>query len=275
MATEPFDRALRRRRHAHAQGYFGRADFLHSAIAAEVRERVAGVARDFVAVLDLGGPAPVWSIPAGPKAVRLALAGPATVVADEDRLPFADASFDLVVSVGGLATVSDLPGALVQARRVLRPDGLFIAAFAGGMSLSELRSDLIDADIAITGGAAARIAPMVEAQAAAGLLQRAGFAMPVADVERLTVRYGSIFALLDDLTAMGARSVLVSRSPLRRDVLANAAARFQNRAAHGGKISVTVEIIHLAGWAPAPGQPVPLKPGSATTSLAKALGSRI
>ena len=175
----------------------------------------------------------------------------------------------------GIGSVSDLPGALVQVRRVLKPDGLFVAAFAGGMTLAELRADLLDADIAITGGAAARIAPMVEAQAAAGLLQRAGFAMPVADVERLTVRYPSIFALFDDLTAMGARSPLASRAPLRRDVLADAAARFAARAAPDGKTAVTVEIIHLAGWAPAPGQPVPLKPGSATTSLAKALGSQI
>ena len=270
MTVEPFDRALRRRRHATALPGFGRADFIHAAMADEVRERVAGVARDFADVLDLGGPAPIW-----PGAVRLGLAGAgATLVADEDRLPFADASFDLVVSAGGLASISDLPGALVQIRRVLRPDGLFVAAFAGGMTLAELRQDLLDADIATTGGAAARIAPMVEAQAAAGLLQRAGFAMPVADVERLTVRYASMFGLFDDLTAMGARSPLLSRSPLRRAVLVDAAARFAARAV-AGKTAVTVEIIHLAGWAPAPGQPVPLKPGSATTSLAAALGSRI
>jgi NADH dehydrogenase [ubiquinone] 1 alpha subcomplex assembly factor 5 len=271
MTAEPFDRALRRRRHAAAVAGFGGADFLHAAMADELRERVAGVARDFASVLDLGGPARIW-----PNAVRLGLAPEdVDVVGDEDRLPFADASFDLVVSAGGLASVSDLPGALVQIRRVLRPDGLFVAAFVGGMTLAELRADLLDADSAMTGGAAARIAPMVEAQAAAGLLQRAGFAMPVADVERLTVRYGSIFALLADLTAMGARSPMASRSPLRRDVLADAAARFAARAAPDGKVAVTVEIIHLAGWAPAPGQPVPLKPGSATTSLAKALGSRI
>lgn len=268
--SEPFDRALRRRRHAAALPGFDRADFLHAAMADELRERVASVARVFTDVLDLGGPAPVW-----PGATRLGLAlGDASIVGDEDRLPFAGASFDLVVSAAGLASVSDLPGALVQVRRVLRPDGLFVGAFVGGMTLVELRQDLLDADIAMTGGAAARIAPMVEAQAAAGLLQRAGFAMPVADIERLTVRYASLFALFDDLTAMGARSPLASRSPLRRDVLANAATRFAARAVDG-KTAVTVEIIHLAGWAPAPGQPVPLQPGSATTSLAKALGSRI
>jgi NADH dehydrogenase [ubiquinone] 1 alpha subcomplex assembly factor 5 len=272
--VEPFDRALRRRRHAGALAGFGAADFLHGVMVDEIRERVATVARPFGAVLDLGGPAPAW--PHGPGVVRMALAtGGADVVGDEDRLPFADASFDLVVSAAGLASVSDLPGALVQARRVLRPDGLFVAAFVGGMTLAELRADLLAADIAMTGGAAARIAPMVEAQAAAGLLQRAGFAMPVADVERLTVRYGSIFGLLTDLAAMGARSPMASRSVLRRDVLADAAARFAGRADADGKSAVTVEILHLAGWAPAPGQPVPLQPGSATTSLADALKHRV
>lgn len=240
-------------------------------MADEIRERVALVARRFPHVLDLGGPAPIWA-----SATRLALApGNASVVADEDRLPFADGSFDLVVSAGGLATVNDLPGTLAQVRRVLRPDGLFVAAFVGGTTLRELRTDLIEAEVAVRGGAAARTAPMVEAQAAAGLLQRAGFAMPVADIERVTVRYASLFGLFADLTAMGARSVLASRAALRRDVLALAAEGFAARAGEDGKTAVTVEIIHLAGWAPAPGQPIPLKPGSATTSLAKALGSRI
>ncbi|NJC09331.1 SAM-dependent methyltransferase [Polymorphobacter fuscus] len=268
MDAEPFDRALRRRRHR-APGFEGAA-FLHAAMADEVLARIQGVARHFAAVLDLGGPAPVW-----PGAIRVALAPPAAIVADEDRLPFADATFDLVLSIGGLASVSDLPGALAQIRRVLRPDGLFIAAFAGGMTLAELRADLLEADVALTGRAAARTAPMVEAQAAAALLQRAGFAMPVTDVERLTVRYASLGRLLDDLTAMGARSPLAARAPLRRDVLADAARRFAARADSDGRTPVSVEIIHLAGWAPAPGQPVPLKPGSGKTSLAAALQRRV
>ena len=269
-ATEPFDRALRRRRHARAHAGFAAAGFLHDHIAEGLRERVGDVSRTFADVLDLGGPAPVW-----PGAVRAALAAPAAVVADEDRLPFADASFDLVVSAGGLATVSDLPGALAQIRRVLRPDGLFVGALVGGMTLVELRAVLLEAEAEVTGGAAARLAPMVEASAAAGLLQRAGFAMPVADVERLTVRYGSLFGLLDDLTAMGARSVLGSRQPLRRAVLAGAAARFAAMAGPDGKTGVTVEVLHLAGWAPAPDQPQPLRPGSATTSLKTALERKI
>ncbi len=242
-SAEPFDRALRRHRHARAAAGFAEAGFLHAAMAAEVRDRAE--AETAVDVLDLGGPAPVW-----PGAVRLALAAPASVVADEDRLPFADASFDLVVSVAGLASVGDLPGALIQARRVLRPGGRLVAAFAGGMTLADVRSDFIAAEAEIAGGAAARTHPMVDASAAAGLLQRAGFADPVAAVERLTVRYPSLAALFADLTAMGGRSVLASRAPLRRDVLAAAAARFAARAHADGKTGVMVDILHLAGRAP-------------------------
>ena len=267
-SIDPFDRVVRRRQHG--RGDFANAAFLHDAIADEVRGRVTGVAREFSRVLDLGGPERVW-----PGAVRVALAPPASVVADEDRLPFADGAFDLVVAVGGLASVSDLPGALAQVRRVLAPDGLFVAAFVGGMTLAELRADLLAAEVALTGRAAARVAPMVEAQAAAGLLQRAGFAMPVADVDRLTVRYGSLWRLLDDLTAMGARSPLAARVPLRRDVLAAAAQRFAERAEPDGKTPVSVDVLTLTGWAPAPGQPVPLRPGSGKTSLADTIGKSL
>lgn len=272
----PFDAALRRHRHARAAAGFAAVDFLHAHMAEELRARAGLVARDFADVLDLGGPRPVW-----PGAWRVALApGPAEpqgrlLVADEDRLPIADASMDLVVSAGALTTVNDLPGALSGIRRVLRPDGLFMAAFIGGMSLVELRACLLEAEAAITGGAGAHSAPMVEASAAAGLLGRAGFAMPVADVERVTLRYPGLFGLLDDLSAMGARSVLRARRPLRRDVLMAAAARFAAMADADGKTGVTIEILHVAGWAPGPNQPSPLAPGSATTSLATALNSRI
>jgi NADH dehydrogenase [ubiquinone] 1 alpha subcomplex assembly factor 5 len=272
----PFDRALRRRRHAQSLAGFADADFLHDRMAGDIRDRVAMVARDFAAVLDLGGPRPLW-----PGAIRAVLSpGPhephgRTVVADEDLLPFADASFDLVVSAGALATVNDLPGALAGVRRVLRPDGLFVAAFIGGLSLVEVRACLLEAEAAIAGGAGSHTAPMVEAQAAAGLLARAGFAMPVADVDRVTLRYASLFGLLDDLRAMGARSVLAQRRPLRRDVLMAAAQRFAAMADADGKTGVTVEILHIAGWAPGPGQPVPKRRGSGTTSLADVLKSRV
>jgi SAM-dependent methyltransferase len=268
----PFDAVLRRRRHAAAVPGFGRVSFLHDLMADELRERVAMVARPFVDVLDLGGPRAIW-----PAATRVALTAnePGVTVADEDHLPFADASFDLVVSAGALTTVNDLPAALAGISRVLRPDGLFVAAFIGGMSLVELRACLLEAEAAITGGAGSHTAPMVEASAAAGLLARAGFAMPVADVERITLRYPSLFGLFEDLTAMGARSVLRQRRPMRRDVLMAAAERFTALADDDGKTGVTIEILHVAGWAPGPGQPSPRAPGSATTSLAAALKSRV
>jgi SAM-dependent methyltransferase len=198
-----------------------------------------------------------------------------TVVADEDRLPFAAGSFDLVVSAGALATVNDVPQALAGIRHVLQPDGLFVAAFLGGMSLVELRGCLLESEAAITGGAGSHTAPMVEASAAAGLLARAGFAMPVADVDRVTLRYSSVFGLLSDLTAMGARSVLASRRPLRRDVLADAAVRFAAMADGDGKTGVTLEILHVAGWAPGPSQPQPKPRGSGTINLADALKRRV
>ena len=270
--TAPFDADLRRRRHARAAPGFGRAAFVHDLMADELCARAAMVSRPFADVLDLGGPRRIW--PGATRAV-LTASEPGAVVADEDALPFADGRFDLVVSAGALTTVNDLPAALAGIRRVLRPDGLLLAAFVGGMSLVELRACLLEAEAAITGGAGSHTAPMVEAKAAAGLLASAGFAMPVADVERLTLRYSSLFGLFDDLTAMGARSVLRQRRPLRRDVLAAAAERFAALADADGKTSVTVEILHVAGWAPGPGQPSPKAPGSATSSLAAALKSRV
>ncbi|WP_439544955.1 class I SAM-dependent methyltransferase [Sandarakinorhabdus sp.] len=279
VADLPFDPVLRRRRHAQAAHRFASAAFLHDRMAEELRERVAMIARPFADVLDLGGPRPVW--PHGDGLVVRAALGqgghePAgrLVVADEDHLPFADASFDLVVAAGSLGTVNDLPGALAGVRRVLRPDGLFMATFIGGMSLVELRTCLLEAEAAVTGGAGRHTAPMVEASAAAGLLARAGFAMPVADVDRVTLRYASLFGLFDDLAAMGARSVLAARRPLRRDVLMAAATRFAEMADPDGKTAVTIEMLHVAGWAPGPGQPQPKAPGSGTASLAAALNSR-
>jgi SAM-dependent methyltransferase len=276
VAALPFDPALRRHRQARAAARFGAAAFLHDRMAEDLRDRIGLVARDFADVLDLGGPRPAW-----PGAVRASLApGPdepagVIIIEDEARLPFPDGSFDLVLSAGALTTVNDLPGALAAIRRVLRPDGLFVAAFVGGMSLVELRACLLEAEAAITGGAGSHTAPMVEASAAAGLLGRAGFAMPVADVDRITLRYASLFGLFDDLTSMGARSVLADRRPMRRDVLMAAAARFAAMADADGKTGVTVEILHVAGWAPGPGQPVPKPRGSATASLADALKRRI
>ena len=197
------------------------------------------------------------------------------IVCDEDRLPFADASFDLIVSAGSLHLVNDLPGALIQIRRCLRPDGLFLASFVGGDSLAGLRRAFLEAESAILGGAGARIAPMVDVAAAGALLQRAGFAMPVVDIDTLAIRYDSLFAAMAELRGMGESNALTGRRPLRRDVLMAAAEQFAATADPDGRVVVKVQIIHLSGWAPAPGQPQPLKPGSATTSLRDALKDRL
>lgn len=243
-AAEPFDRAARRRQRARATGT---ADFLRASIAAELADRVATPDRTFARVLDIGrteirGDFTVALDPAPALAAR-----PGGVAGDEDRLPFADASFDLIASAAALHGVNDLPGALIQMRRALRPDGLFVAGFFGGTSLSELRADLLAAESELTGRVAARIAPMVDTDMAAGLLQRAGFTDPVAEIDTIAIRYDDLFAVLRDLRAMGEGNILQSRVPLRRDVLADAARRFATRAV-AGRIGLTVQVIYLTGW---------------------------
>ncbi len=171
------------------------------------------------------------------------------VVGDPDRLPLGDASVDLIAAFG-LHAVGDLPGALILARRALRPGGLFVAALPGGATLAELRADLLAAEVALTGRAAARVLPMVDPAAAPGLLQRAGFADPVAEVDTLTVRYADLAGVLRDLRGAGEGNILAHREPLRRDVLADAARRFAARA-EGGRIAVTVQVIYLTGRGPA------------------------
>ena len=268
MAQDIFDRRARR---AHAR----RADrvrhgFLREALADGIADRLSVVRRDFSRVLDLGGAMGDRL----PHALRCGLAH-GDVIADEDRLPFADASFDLIVSAGVLQGVGDLPGALLLARRCLVPDGLFVASFFGGATLAEVRADLLAAEIALTGRAAARTHPAVDPREAGALLQRAGFALPVADIDTLTVRYDNLVALLADVRGMGEGNALRERVPLRRDVLSDAATRFAARAGPDGRIAVRIDVVTLTGWAPAPSQPQPLKPGSATTSLARALNSRV
>jgi SAM-dependent methyltransferase len=189
------------------------------------------------------------------------------VQADEDRLPFADRSVDLVVSAGVLDSVNDVPGALVLARRVLRPDGLFLAAFLGGESLSTVRAVLLGAE---ADRPAARAHPRIDVRSAGDLMVRAGFALPVADVETLTVRYRDLFGLLRDLRGMGATSLLAA-PPLRRETLARAAALFAERADADGRTAERFDIVYVTGWAPAPSQPQPARRGSGTASLADAL----
>ena len=198
------------------------------------------------------------------------------VAADEEALPFAGASFDLVVSALALHWVNDLPGTLLQIRRVLKPDGLFIAAMAGGETLTELRQSLAAAEAEIEGGLSPRVAPFVEVRAMGSLLQRAGFALPVTDIDRLTVRYASLAGLFRDLRAMGATNALAERhnKPLRRTTIARAAEIYAERFADpDGRLRATFDLLWISAWAPHESQQQPLKPGSARMRLADALGA--
>lgn len=195
---------------------------------------------------------------------------------DEDRLPFARGEFDLIVSAGVLDTVNDLPGALIQCRRALQPDGLFLGALIGAGSLPMLRHALMAADGAAGGGTPARLHPQIDVRSAGDLLARTGFALPVADGEALDVRYGSVRGLIADLRGMGATNQLAGQHPpwfgrARSAALAEAFARASES---DGRVREHLEILFLTGWAPAPGQPRPAPRGSATASLAGALAGR-
>jgi SAM-dependent methyltransferase len=283
-----FDRALQRRRLDRAIAK-GAADFLLDWTIAEFRERLATVKRQFTHIADIGTPLPALSLalaednPQAPivrLAPSIASAGPAAllrVVGDEELLPLAPESADLVVSALALQQVNDLPGALIQIRRCLRPDGLFIGALLGGSTLTELRDALAAAEAELTGGVSPRVAPFADVRDMGGLLQRAGFALPVTDSEPLTVRYANVFALFADLRAMGATNTLVERSrrPTRRQVFLRAAQIYAERFADpDGRIRASFEVIFLSGWAPHESQQKPLAPGSAKVRLADVLGNK-
>ena len=196
------------------------------------------------------------------------------MAADEEALPFRDASLDLVVSALALQFVNDLPGTLIQIRRALKPDGLFLAALLGGDSLIELREAFALAESEIEGGVSPRVAPFADLRDLGALLQRAGFALPVTDIDRVTVRYASPFAVMQDLRRMGAGNILAERrkTPLRRATLRRITEIYAERFADtDGRIRATFEIVWLSGWAPHESQQQPLKPGSARTRLADAL----
>ncbi len=272
-APEIFDRRLRRARRDRALPGYATHDFLRAHMLEGLTERLAMVRRDFADVLDLGCFTDGFAPPPGARVARIdagfgfarAAGG---VQGDEDRLPFADASFDLVVSAGVLDSVNDLPGALTLARRVLRPDGLFLAAFIGAGSLATLRACLREAE---GDRPVARLHPQVDVRAAGDLLMRAGFALPVADGETLTVRYRDLFGLLGDLRGMTGANIMPGRTPLRRDSLARTAEAFAARADPDGRTPERFEIVFMTGWAPDASQPQPARRGSGRASLADAL----
>lgn len=286
---EPFDRTLlkaRRRRVAHSADQH---DFLVHRVAEDLADRIDIIKRTFPIAANLGAHHGILSrrlrqiesvgLMVDVEAVAELLAaceGP-SVLADEELLPFGDATLDLLVSGLSLQHVNDLPGTLVQIRRALKPDGLFLASLLGGGTLNELAAAWLAAEAEITGGASPHVAPAIDLRDLGGLLQRAGFALPVVDSDVVQVAYASPLALMKDIKAMGASNVLNARrrALTRRDVLVRAAQIYEERYARAdGRVMATFEILTVTAWAPDPSQQKPLKPGSAAMRLADALGTK-
>jgi SAM-dependent methyltransferase len=281
-----FDRPLLRKRRARFAHEIAEREFLVAYVAREIAERVSLMLREFPRALDLGayhgllGQA-VSALPSVGEVVYAesafayaALCPRPALVCDEDLLPFKDASFNLVVSGLALHRVNDLPGSLIQIRRALAPDGLFMSAALGARALSELREVLIEAEGEMEGGASPRVSPFGDVSAYGALLQRAGFALPVADSEMLEVVYPSPRALMREVRALGGGNVLTARSrtPLLRRTLERAEDLYRTRyGTPDGKVTATFEFVFMSGWAPHESQQKPLKPGSAQARLADAL----
>jgi SAM-dependent methyltransferase len=293
MSPLVFDRRLLRARRLRAAA-LGPSTFLLERVAEDLADRLAAVLRSFDCAVDLGTPTAalrrglvangrigtVVAVTTDPFSLRggEGARGAALVVAaDEEALPFRDGALDLVVSALALQFVNDLPGTLVQIRRALAPDGLLLAALVGGETLGELRQALTAAEAEIEDGLSPRVAPFLDVREAGALLQRAGFALPVTDVDRFTVRYASPIDLMRDLRRMGASNPLWARSrrPLRRATLARMMEVYRERFSDSdGRIRATFEIVWLSGWAPHQSQQQPLAPGSARRRLADALGTK-
>lgn len=281
-----FNRPLHARRRGRAARRFSDFSFLKQIAAEDFVSRLGAINRRFERVLDLGAHDGLLSRTlrndaiVGPRLGSIVTAdmscafGP-DVVVDEERLPFAEASFDLVVSALSLHWVNDLPGALIQIRRILKPDGLFIGTVLGGRTLNELRQALLSAEEEVRGGAANRISPFLDVIDGAGLLQRTGFAMPVADNDARTVRYGHPLRLLQDIRGMGETAAFADTTApaLTRQILLRMVSVYAGRFSdEDGRVRATFEFVTLSGWAPSPDQPKPRRPGSATIRLSDALG---
>jgi SAM-dependent methyltransferase len=279
-----FDRALLRARQARARR-LGPATFLLERVAQDLAERLSLVVRRFERTVDLGTPADglAGALANHSSVGMLVTAAPnagnagarCIVIADEEALPFADGSIDLVVSALALQSVNDVPGTLRQIRRALKPDGLLLAALLGGDTLTELRQSFAMAEAEIEGGVSPRVAPFADVREIGALLQRAGFALPVTDLDRVIARYPSAFALMHDLRRMGATNVLNERRriPLRRTTLLRMAELYARHFSDpDGKLRATFDIVWLSGWAPHASQQQPLRPCSARTRLSDALG---
>jgi SAM-dependent methyltransferase len=293
MSSPPrlFDRSLLTARRNRAAPGFSQAQFLRERSIEDTLLTLAAINRRFDLALDMsaadGGfgralassdvAAKVGLLIEGELSPRLSAqqSGPARLIMDEEWLPFADDSLGLIVSVLGLHSVNDLPGVLVQVRRALTPDGLFIGTLFGGETLKELRGCLMEAELEVRGGYGPRIAPFAEGPDLIDLLRRTGFSMPVVDSDRVEVSYEHPLRLLADLRAMGEGNVMIDRprKGLNRAILHKMSELYFDRFADDeGRVTATFEIITLSGWKPHESQQKPLKPGSAKTRLADALG---
>jgi len=281
MTPVIFDRRFlaRRRARALAERRPG-ADFLLALAADDLADRLAAVNRRFERALVVGDPTGLLSAHVAGRADQVLCAdllvpgADGDVVIDDEALPFAGGAFDLVVSALTLQFANDLPGALIEARRVLRPDGLFLGVLAGGDTLTELRQAFLLAESRRSGGVSPRVAPMAEVRDLGGLMQRAGFALPVADQDRLTLRYDNALGLMDELKAMGAAGFLADRRPglTGPALIAEMATLYQEMFGDpDGRVRATLTLISLSGWAPHDSQQKPLRPGSASVRLADAL----
>jgi SAM-dependent methyltransferase len=266
-----FDRALLLTRQGRARK-LGPATFLLDRVADDIEERLRAVLREFSVVADVWTPGELLRGPPRDRFKHVVRIGLENV--PQEALPLEPESFDLVVSALALQFVNDLPGVLAQIRRALKPDGLLLAAMIGGDTLTELRQAFAAAETECEGGVSPRVAPFADLRDIGGLLQRAGFALPVTDLDHIVVRYDNAFALMADLRRMGATNVLFERrhTPTRRATLLRMAQIYAERFADpDGRIRATFDVIWLSGWAPHDSQPKPLKPGSATASLEEAV----
>jgi len=282
-----FNRRTVRRHRDRAAAGLADHDFLLREVAARLADRLDDVNRDFPLALDLGchtgGMAEIIGGRGGIETLvqsdlspeMAARASGIRLAADEEALPFAQGSLDLVISNLSLHWVNDLPGALLQIRRALKPDGLFLAAMLGGETCRELRHALAQAETDIEGGISPRFSPFADLRDAGALLQRAGFALPVVDTDSITVSYGDPLKLMADLRGMGEANAVEKRRKTfsRRETLLGAAARYRELFAdEDGRVPATFQILYMTAWAPDASQPQPLKPGSGETSLIQALG---
>lgn len=276
-----FDRALLARRRARAAALVERVEPILSAAAEMLLDRLDDTTRRFTRALDIGGRGVVAPLLRGRGITTVSLdlapamaargGGPA-IAGDEEALPFAPESFDLIVASLSLHQVNDLPGALIQLRRTLRPDGLFLASLPGLGTLQKLREALIEAETALRGGASPRVSPFPELRDMAALLQRAGFSLPVADQQELPLAYRSALGLMADLRAAGEQNAVLARDPRTppRAMFARAFATLEARL----PIPASLPLLMLTGWAPHDSQSRPARPGSANARLADALGGR-